>query len=104
MDKRTSELGRLKNIGPKTERWLSEAGFFTEAELREAGAVLAYRIVKHQHSAVNLLLFYALDGALRDVHWNALSPERKAQLQREAGGALSVTAGKSTRPPSPLLD
>ena len=56
MNRRTSELSRLTNIGAVTEAWLNEAGFSTETELREVGAVLAYRIVKHQRPAANLNL------------------------------------------------
>ena len=92
MNRRTSELGRLKNIGAVVEAWLNEAGFSTETELREVGAVLAYKIVKHQRPAANLNLLYALDGALRDVHWNELTSERKAWLRCEASAPLSVSA------------
>ena len=99
MTRRTSELSRLKNIGAATEAWLNEGGFSTEAELRDAGAVLAYKIVKHQRTSASLNLLYALDGALQDVHWNALTPERKGWLRQEASAPLSILAGTDVQAP-----
>ena len=55
----------LKNIGPKTAAWLHDTGIHTRADLEAMGAVMAWKILKHQRpEQVTILLLYALDGAL----------------------------------------
>lgn len=81
----------LKNIGETTAQWLHAAGIHTKADLEEIGAVMAYKVLQHQRpQKVNSLLLYALQGALMDVHWNALPPTLKDQLKRDAKGPLTV--------------
>jgi len=78
-------LSALRNLGPASARWLAEAGIRTESDLRALGAVAAYRRVKHIYPReVTLLMLYALEGALRDVPWNALPENVKARLKRDA--------------------
>lgn len=85
------DVERLKNIGPASAEWLHEAGIHTKADLEEVGAVMAYKVLQHQHpQRVNMLLLYALQGALLDVHWNALPPEMKDQLKQDAREPLTV--------------
>ena len=86
----------LKNIGPKTAAWLHDTGIHTRADLEAMGAVMAYKILKHQKpKQVTILLLYALDGALSGKHWNVLGPERKAALKREADTRLHVAPSQS---------
>ena len=82
----------LKNIGPKTAAWLHDIGIHTLDDLEAMGAVMAYKILKHQRPGqVTILLLYALDGALSGKHWNALGLERRKALKREADTRLDVT-------------
>ena len=74
----------LKNLGPASTRWLKEIDIHTREDLEGLGPVMRYKILKHRFPGVNLLMLYALYGALHDVHWNSLSPETKAALRREA--------------------
>ena len=81
----------MKNLGPTSAALLQSVGIETEEALREAGAVLAYKIVKHRHpQRVNLLFLYALEGAVRGRHWNSFSPDEKARLREAAEGALEI--------------
>lgn len=81
----------LKNIGEVTARWLQSAGIHTEADLREAGALLAYKILQRQQpERATVLLLYALHGALKDISWPQLPAEVKARLRSEADGTLVV--------------
>ena len=85
------EIEHLKNIGPTTAQWLHDAGLHTKADLEDIGAVMAYKVLQHQRpQQVNIMLLYALQGALMGVHWNALPPELKAQLKRDAQEQLRV--------------
>ena len=53
--------------------------------------VMAYKVLQHQRpQKVNIMLLYALQGALLDVHWNALPPALKEQLKRDAKEPLTV--------------
>ena len=86
----------LKNIGPKTAAWLHDTGIHTRADLEEIGAIMAYKILKHQRpEQVTILLLYALDSALSGKHWNALGPERKKVLKQEADIRLDVAPSHS---------
>jgi TfoX-like protein len=81
----TSDLLRLKNIGPASVRQLREVGIEDAASLRKFGAIAAYRRLKHAFPReTSLLMLYALEGALRDCHWNQLPPGVKEKLQAGA--------------------
>jgi len=85
------DVEQLKNIGPTTAQWLRDIGIHTKADLEEIGAVMAYKVIQHQKpTRVNLLLLYALQGALLDVEWNALPPGVKEQLRHDAKAPLTV--------------
>jgi DNA transformation protein len=75
------ELRQLKNLGKTSAQWLHASGIHSPADLRRLGAVNAYRAVKTRGFNVSKTLLYALEGALEDQHWNALSVERKEALK-----------------------
>lgn len=89
-----NELTRLKNIGPASARQLREVGIDSAAALRRIGAVDAYRRLKHAFPReVTLVMLYALEGALRDCHWNRLPPGVSERL-RAAASAQSRRRGR----------
>lgn len=72
----------LKNIGPKSRVWLAEIGIHTLEDLEALGAVETYRRLKaNRPTEVSLNMLWALQGALLNIHWNALSPDMKADLR-----------------------
>ncbi|HYE59499.1 MAG TPA: TfoX/Sxy family DNA transformation protein [Rhodothermales bacterium] len=75
----------LKNIGPKSAAWLREVGVQTRADLERIGPVFAYLLVRHRFpsAGINLLMAYALHGALTDEAYFALSPETREALRVE---------------------
>jgi DNA transformation protein len=80
-----SELAQLRNLGPTSARWLEAAGIHTEAQLRELGAVEAFRRVAMSRAGdVTLNLLYALDGALRGERWDKLPAEIRIALRDAA--------------------
>lgn len=92
MTERTS-LGDLTNLGPTSVAMLREIGIETPEALREAGAALAYKILKHRFpQQVNLIFLYALEGALTERHWNSFSPEEKVLLKAHVEGELEIGA------------
>lgn len=79
-----SDLDKLKNLNPGVVQHLQAVGIETEADLRQLGAVVAYRRLKHAFPEnVSLLMLYALAGALHDCHWNDLPPDIQESLKAE---------------------
>jgi len=74
-------LIQLKNLGPKSTQWLNAIGVYTLDDLREMGAIDCCRILKAQGYSVSLNLAYAIEGALRDLHWTKLPESVKQQLR-----------------------
>lgn len=81
----TQRISSLKNIGVKTEVWFHEIGIFTVEELETAvdamGVIGVWQRIKDNHPEASLVGLYALQGALLNIHWNALPEEMKADLK-----------------------
>lgn len=78
-----SEIPRLLNLGPASSRWLHAVGVTTEAELREMGAVRAFRILTLRGYRPGMNLVWAIEGAFRGIHWTALPEEVRQALLAE---------------------
>ncbi|HNR76849.1 MAG TPA: TfoX/Sxy family protein [Parvularculaceae bacterium] len=85
MSDRRKNISQLRNLGPKTERMLSEVVFFDADTLAAIGAVEAYRRLRFAGGGVSLNALYVMEAALRDIDWRALEPREKAELRRRAG-------------------
>jgi DNA transformation protein len=78
------ELSAIRNIGPKTMSWLHAVGIHTQADLEDLGAVEAYKRLKAAFPhKVTLNALYGLQGAILNIHWNALPPDMKADLKAQ---------------------
>jgi len=78
-----NKLSSLKNIGPQSEKWLNQIDINTKQDIEKLGPVNIYNILRIQDFPVNRLLVYALQGAILNIHWNALPPEVKEKLDKE---------------------
>ena len=77
--------GDMRNIGPKSQAWLAEIDVQTMEDLRALGAVEVYARLRFRFGArVNRNMLHALAAALVDIDWRRLSPEHKAELERQA--------------------
>jgi len=90
-------LAALRNLGPASAELLVEAGITTPHELRQLGAVMAFKLVEHRHGSASTNLLYALHGALTDQHWASFSPDERARLREEAGLPAAATARSSSK-------
>ena len=54
----------LRNLGPRAERWLADAGIHSTEELRRRGALEAYLAVRRAGGTGSLNMLWALAGAL----------------------------------------
>lgn len=77
-------LGSLLNLGPQSERWLLAVGITSYDDLEQLGSVAAYVRVREAFPRASANLLYALEGALRDVRWDYLPVELRAELRRQA--------------------
>jgi len=74
---------KIRNVGPKSAAWLRQVGIKTDDEVRAIGALEAFMKVKRAGFKPSLNLLYALEGAVLDCHWTALTTERKSELVLE---------------------
>ena len=77
-------ISQLRNLGPRSEVWLNAVGIKSRADLEKVGSVVAYRWVVEHGFAPSTNLLYAMEGALRDMHWTDLDAEERDRLLREA--------------------
>lgn len=94
-------VAQLKNIGPRSAAWLREVGIATRADLERVGPVFAYLLVRHRFpgAGINLLMAYALHGALTGEVFSALTPETRRVLREEAEAASLAVSFASSAPP-----
>ncbi|HZW18817.1 TfoX/Sxy family protein [Luteimonas lutimaris] len=89
---------KMRNIGPKSAAWLRQVGLRTPEDLAEAGPVDAFMRVKRAGFRPSLNLLYALEGALRDCHWQEVPGERRAELVEAAEAAIAELPPPRNRP------
>lgn len=75
-----SSIAALPNLGPMSAQMLAAAGITTLAQLRRLGAIEAYVRARQADRGASLNLLYALEGALRGQHWQAVRRERRLEL------------------------
>lgn len=73
----------MKNIGPKSRQWLAEVGIYTVSDLRNAGVITTYKILKERYpKKVSLNLLWGLEAAIRDIDWRELTDTDKEELKK----------------------
>lgn len=78
------EIEKLRNIGPRSAKWLIAVGIHTKKDLEAVGPVNAFRLMRDQGYSVTPVMLYALQGALMDVNWNRLPGKLKDDLRARA--------------------
>lgn len=76
-----AELTSMRNIGKEMARKLTAAGIGSPEQLMEAGSKQAYLQLKILYPQVCLVHLYALEGAVRNVDYNRLPEDTKADLK-----------------------
>lgn len=79
-----TKLSELKNIGPKSEKWLKNVGIDSVEKLKKVGLKQAYQQMKARGLPVNVVMLYALQAGILDIHWNSLPQEIKDKLKKFA--------------------
>jgi DNA transformation protein len=90
----------LRNIDPAITQWLHEVGINSAEQLRAMGAAPAYRMMRAWRPwSTELVVLWALEGAITGVDWMDVPPERRAELRREIDGAGSTARPDDGEPP-----
>lgn len=89
---------KMRNIGPKSAAWLRQVGLRTREDLEAAGALDAFMRVKRAGFKPSLNLLYALEGALKDCHWQEVSEQRRNELVAGAEAAIALLPAPRGRP------
>jgi DNA transformation protein and related proteins len=73
----------IKNMGPKSTEWLKEIGIFTVEDVEREGVMEVYLRLKAGRPGISRVMLYALQGAVLNLHWNALPDELKEELLQQ---------------------
>ena len=74
----------MKNIGPVSSQWLGEVGIYTITDLKKAGSITTYKILKERYSKkVSLNLLWGLEAAIRNIDWRELTETDKEKLKKK---------------------
>jgi|SRR5450631_1184568 DNA transformation protein and related proteins len=77
-------IPELRNIDPAITQWLHEVGIDSAEQLRAIGAAAAYRTMRAWRPwSAELIVLWALEGAINDVDWIDVTPERRLELRRQ---------------------
>lgn len=76
-----AELTSMTNIGRELARKLTAAGIPSSEALTELGAEHAFFKLKEVYPRVCPVHLYALEGAIQNLEFNRLPPERKKELK-----------------------
>ena len=82
-----ARLTVMRNIGPKSSKWLHAVGIRTRDDLAEVGAVGAFLMVCGAGFCASQNLLWALHGPLHDKDWRALTEREKKELRDELSSA-----------------
>lgn len=82
------ELLKLKNIGEVSAKMLNEIDVFTRDDIIKLGPSTIYHILKAQGFNVNLMMVYALEGAITNRHFNEIPRADKERLRKEVENTL----------------
>lgn len=73
----------MRNLGPKSRSWLSEAGINNIEDLKRVGAIPAFLAVRQLGHPVSFNLLWALAAAVEDRDWRDLSAQEKTFLKNK---------------------
>ena len=93
-----SDTAKLRNIGPKSAAWLRQVGLRSREDLEHAGPVGAYLKMRRAGFKPSLNLLYALEGALRDCHWQEVPEARRVELVAAAEEVIAQLPQPRGRP------
>ncbi|OGU35530.1 MAG: hypothetical protein A2068_11630 [Ignavibacteria bacterium GWB2_35_6b] len=80
---KNTALQKIKNLGPVSTIWLNSIDVHTIDDIKKLGPIVIYHMLKAHGYNVNILMVYALQGAIMDCHWNEIPDKLKKEFQKE---------------------
>ncbi|KAB2838159.1 MAG: competence protein TfoX [Melioribacteraceae bacterium] len=74
---------KIKNLGPVSTKWLNSIDVYTIDDVKKLGPIVIYNMLKAHGYNVNILMVYALQGAIMDCHWKEIPEKLKKEFQKE---------------------
>lgn len=91
----SSRIENLPNLGPYMSRSLAEIDVHSVEDLRALGAVEAYARLKFRFGReMSLNALWAMDAALKGIHWRDIDARRKAELRELLTERSGMPTGK----------
>ena len=80
-------LRQLPNIGEKLSKLLRMEGVKCAEDIARLGPPVLYQRLqaRFERRLPVCYYLYSLEGAMRGIHWDALTPEEKCRLRKAAG-------------------
>lgn len=85
------ELLKLKNIGEVSAKMLVQIDIHTKADIEKLGPATIYHILRAQGFNVNIMMVYALHGAIKNKHYLDITEKEKSILKSEVDNKLFDT-------------
>ena len=76
------ELGAQFSLGPKSSRWLFDAGVRTRADIERLGPIEVCRRILAAGHPIAVVVAYALEGGMSGLKWDALPIIRKHEIKK----------------------
>jgi hypothetical protein len=76
------ELGTRFWLGPKSSRWLYDAGVRTRADIERLGAIEVCRRILAAGHPIAVVVAYALEAGLTGCRWDALPVARQLEIKK----------------------
>ncbi|MGD8781594.1 MAG: TfoX/Sxy family DNA transformation protein [Ignavibacteria bacterium] len=83
MKTKKSEITKLRNLGPTSEKLLNSIDVYTLDDIKELTPVVIFHILKSRGYNVTLNMVYALQGAIMDLHYLEVPEDIKKELKEE---------------------
>lgn len=83
--RKAGDLKSTTNIGATIEKYLHEIGIFTLADLEKTTSAETFKKIRGNYPERTIPVcyyLYSLEGALLNMHWNDIPPERKEELRK----------------------
>jgi hypothetical protein len=76
------ELGAQFSLGPKSSRWLYDAGVRTRSDIERLGPIEVCRRILAAGHPIAVVVAYALEGGMTGHRWDALPITRKQEIRK----------------------
>ena len=83
MKNQKAKYPKLRNLGPVSTQWLNSIDVYTKEDIKTIGPIVIYNMLKARGYNVNILIVYALQGAIMDCHWNDIPTKMKIDFKAE---------------------